>query len=87
MRASRAAATKKKEIAGMDRMSKGELQQRHERLKNLQFVALSAASFQRKPREELRPAATSASAASSLHPGIGAAQGWRAARRKVEPGR
>ena len=33
--------------AVMDRVSKGELQQRHERLKNLQFVPLSAASFQR----------------------------------------
>ncbi|KAG2560174.1 protein SMAX1-LIKE 3-like [Panicum virgatum] len=39
--------------AVMDRVSKGELQQRHERLKNLQFVPLSAASFQRMPREEV----------------------------------
>ena len=31
--------------AVMDRVSKGELQQRHERLKNLRFVPLSAASF------------------------------------------
>jgi hypothetical protein len=37
----------------MDRVSKGELQQRHERLKNVQFVPLSAASFQRMPREEV----------------------------------
>ncbi|XP_066366046.1 uncharacterized protein [Miscanthus floridulus] len=46
-RASRTAAAKKKEMMGMDSVSKGELQQRHERLKNLQFVPLSAASFQR----------------------------------------
>ena len=39
--------------AVMDMVSKGELQQRHERLKNLQFVPLSAASFQRMPREEV----------------------------------
>ncbi|OEL16461.1 Protein SMAX1-LIKE 3 [Dichanthelium oligosanthes] len=39
--------------AVMDRVSKGELQQRHERLKNLQFVPLSAASFQRMSREEV----------------------------------
>uniref|UniRef100_A0A0A8YFB9 SMAX1-like nucleotide binding domain-containing protein n=1 Tax=Arundo donax TaxID=35708 RepID=A0A0A8YFB9_ARUDO len=39
--------------AVMDRVSKGELQHRHERLKNLQFVPLSAASFQRTPREEV----------------------------------
>ncbi|RLM69224.1 uncharacterized protein C2845_PM17G02210 [Panicum miliaceum] len=38
--------------AVMDRVSKGELQQQHERLKNLQFVPLSAASFQRMSREE-----------------------------------
>ncbi|KAJ1274375.1 hypothetical protein BS78_05G057600 [Paspalum vaginatum] len=39
--------------AVMDRVSKGELQPRHERLKNLQFVPLSAASFQRMPREDV----------------------------------
>ena len=39
--------------AVMDRVSKGELQQRHERLKNLQFVPLSAASCQRMSREEV----------------------------------
>jgi hypothetical protein len=39
--------------AVMDRVSKGELQQRHERLKNLQFVPLPAASFQRMTREEV----------------------------------
>uniref|UniRef100_A0A804NZA9 Clp R domain-containing protein n=1 Tax=Zea mays TaxID=4577 RepID=A0A804NZA9_MAIZE len=39
--------------AVMNRVSKGELQQRHERLKNVQFVPLSAASFQRMPREEV----------------------------------
>ncbi|CAD6342546.1 unnamed protein product [Miscanthus lutarioriparius] len=39
--------------AVMDRVSKGELQQRHERLKNVQFVPLSAASFQRMLREEV----------------------------------
>ena len=54
--------------AVMDRVSKGELQQRHERLKNLQFVPLSAASFQRKPREELRSAAASASAGEQAPP-------------------
>ncbi|WVZ54350.1 hypothetical protein U9M48_005158 [Paspalum notatum var. saurae] len=39
--------------AVMDRVSKGELQPRHELLKNLQFVPLSAASFQRMPREDV----------------------------------
>ncbi|KAL6595531.1 hypothetical protein ACP70R_047871 [Stipagrostis hirtigluma subsp. patula] len=39
--------------AVMDRVSKGELQPRHERLKNLQFVPLSAASFRHAPREEV----------------------------------
>ncbi|KAL6870719.1 hypothetical protein ACP4OV_014567 [Aristida adscensionis] len=40
--------------AVMDRVSKGELQPRHERrLKNLQFVPLSAASFRRAPPEEV----------------------------------
>ena len=54
--------------AVMDRVSKGELQQRHERLKNLQFVPLLTASFQRKPREELRSAAASASAGERAPP-------------------
>ncbi|XP_062198364.1 protein SMAX1-LIKE 3-like [Phragmites australis] len=44
--------------AVMDKVSKGELQHRHERLKNLQFVPLSAASFQRKPREEVEAKAS-----------------------------
>ncbi|XP_062182546.1 protein SMAX1-LIKE 3-like [Phragmites australis] len=39
--------------AVMNRVSKGELQHCHERLKNLQFFPLSAASFQRMPREEV----------------------------------
>ncbi|KAL6906112.1 hypothetical protein ACP4OV_003713 [Aristida adscensionis] len=39
--------------AVMDRVSKGELQRQHERLRSLQFVPLSAASFQRAAREEV----------------------------------
>ncbi|KAK3118438.1 hypothetical protein QOZ80_9BG0699030 [Eleusine coracana subsp. coracana] len=43
--------------AVMDRVSKGELHPKHERLKNLQFVPLRAASFRTMAREEVGAAA------------------------------
>lgn len=44
--------------AVMDRVSKAELHHRHERLKNLQFVPLSIASFHGAPREEVEAKAS-----------------------------